>query len=77
MKQTLLFLFITLLSTFSFAQTELNITFPMTDQTSVSAYKCAWTGKDVNGDTWSFVNFNNNKNGWSLIKCGWFFYPRG
>ena len=71
MKKTLLFFFLTLFSTIVFAQTELNVTFPMTDQVSVSAYKSSWTGKDANGDTWSFVNFNNNKNGWSFIKCGW------
>lgn len=71
MRKSLLSLILTLLSGLAFAQTELKITFPMTGQTSVGGYKTTWTGKDANGDTWSFVNFNNNSNKWSLIKCGW------
>lgn len=71
MKKFLLSLFVAVLSCVASAQTILDVTFPMTDQESKGAYKCTWTGKDVDGNTWSFVNFNNNNNAWSLIKCGW------
>lgn len=71
MKRFLLSLFVAVLSCVASAQTTLDVTFPMTDQESKSAYKCTWTGKDADGNTWSFVNFNNNNNAWSLIKCGW------
>ena len=36
---------------------------------SVSSYDNSWTAtKD--GKTWTLVNFNNNKNAWSSVKCG-------
>ena len=71
MKKTLLFLLAILLSTITFAQTELSITFPMTEQVSIGSYSSSFTGKDTNGDTWTFSKFNNNNNKWTCIKCGW------
>ena len=36
---------------------------------AISAYNKTWTAtKD--GKTWTLVNFNNNNNGWSSVKCG-------
>ena len=71
MKKPLLFLLAILLSTITFAQTELSITFPMTEQVSIGSYSSSFTGKDTNGDTWTFSKFNNNNNKWTCIKCGW------
>ena len=42
---------------------------PDYNDASVSAYTETWTAtKD--GKTWTITNFNNNKNGWTSIKCG-------
>ena len=36
---------------------------------AISSYAKTWTAtKD--GKTWTLVNFNNNNNGWSSVKCG-------
>ena len=35
----------------------------------VSSYTDTWTNT-TNGFEWSLVNFNNNNNQWSLVKCG-------
>lgn len=71
MKKTLLLIVAIFSTVCAMAQGELKVTFPMDEQQSVSAYQTKWTGKDVNGGTWTFVNFNNNSNKWTLIKCGW------
>ena len=71
MKKTLLFLLAILLSTITYAQTELSITFPMTEQVSIGSYASSFTGKDANGGIWTFKKFNNNNNKWAYIKCGW------
>lgn len=39
------------------------------NQQSVQNYTSTWKAK-VNNLTWTLENFNNNKNGWDLVKCG-------
>ena len=71
MRKFLLFIFTAVFSAVNaFAQTGLEVTFPMNEQKGVSAYDKEWTGVDKDGGTWTFVGFNNNSNKWSLIKCG-------
>ena len=42
---------------------------PDYNDASVQTYTDTWTAtKD--GKTWTITNFNNNKNGWTSIKCG-------
>ena len=45
------------------------LTFPADSQDSVNGYTTNWTAK-IGSNSWDIVNFNNNKNGWSYIKCG-------
>lgn len=45
------------------------MTFPASDQVKVSAYYKTFTA-GWDGMTWIFANFNNNNNGWQLIKGG-------
>ena len=45
------------------------LTFPDGNQKSVSSYTDTWTAI-CDGYTFTIANFNNNKNGWSYIKCG-------
>lgn len=35
----------------------------------IGSYSNNWTATN-NGFTWNIVNFNNNNNGWSYVKCG-------
>lgn len=70
-RALMLVLVVTIFTGQSWGQTQLNLEFPLTDQTSISAYDADWTGKDSNGDVWSFYGFNNNKNSWAFIKCGY------
>ena len=85
MRKFLLFIFTAVFSAVNaFAQTELKVTFPMNEQTKVSAYDKEWTGVDADGGTWTFKSFNNNNTTpenvneptdkwkpWTYIKCGW------
>lgn len=49
---------------------ELEFTNPTTKENeSVSGYDLSWKAYS-NGKTWDIANFNNNRNGWELIKCG-------
>lgn len=45
------------------------LTFPDGNQKSVSSYTDTWDAI-CDGNTFTIVNFNNNKNGWAYIKCG-------
>ncbi len=45
------------------------LTFPDGNQKSVSSYTDTWTAI-CGGYTFTIANFNNNRNGWSYIKCG-------
>ncbi len=45
------------------------LTFPATNQEKSSSYTCNWTA-EVDDLQFAFTNFNNNNNGWNLIKCG-------
>ena len=45
------------------------LTFPDYNDSEVSSYTASWTATK-SGQVWNIVNFNNNKNGWSLIKAG-------
>ena len=45
------------------------LTFPADNQDSVSSYSTPWNATTGN-NSWEIVNFNNNKNAWSYIKCG-------
>ena len=62
-----------LIANFSFGQAYKTLTFPddNKDNNKVQAYNETWTAK-ISTDTWSIVNFNNNKwnNNWTFIKCG-------
>lgn len=45
------------------------LTFPDGNSEEISSYEKTWTAtcEDL---TWTIINFNNNKNAWSYIKCG-------
>lgn len=45
------------------------LTFPGGNSEEISSYEKTWTAtcEDL---TWTIINFNNNKNAWSYIKCG-------
>ena len=62
-----------LIANFSFGQAYKTLTFPDDNNATnkVGAYDKTWTAK-IGTDTWSIVNFNNNKwdNNWKWIKCG-------
>ena len=62
-----------LIANFSFGQAYKTLTFPDDDKATngIGAYDKTWTAK-IGKDTWSIVNFNNNKwqNNWKWIKCG-------
>ena len=45
------------------------LTFPDYNDVEISSYTAEWTAT-MNGATWTFNGFNNNKNAWTLIKCG-------
>lgn len=45
------------------------LTFPAANQGKSNSYTCNWTA-EVDGLQFAFTNFNNNNNGWNLIKCG-------
>jgi hypothetical protein len=45
------------------------LTFPDYNDAEISSYTAEWTAT-MNGATWTFNGFNNNKNAWTLIKCG-------
>ena len=45
------------------------LTFPDYNDSEISSYTASWTATK-SGQVWNIVNFNNNKNGWSLIKAG-------
>ncbi len=47
----------------------LALTFPDYNDKSVSSYTSSWTATK-SGQVWTIDNFNNNSNGWSLIKAG-------
>ena len=47
----------------------LTLTFPTYNDKSVSNYTDEWTAT-VDGKVWTLNGFNNNKNGWSSVKCG-------
>ena len=47
----------------------LALTFPDYNDKSVSSYTSSWTATK-SGQVWTINNFNNNSNGWSLIKAG-------
>lgn len=47
----------------------LALTFPDYNNKSVSGYTYSWTATK-SGQVWTIDNFNNNSNGWSLIKAG-------
>lgn len=72
MKKILLTLVAVLMTAvYASAEVVVEVTFPMDEQVKVGAYSKYWTGKDANGGLWHFEKFNNNNNGWNLIKCGW------
>ncbi len=45
------------------------LTFPEGNSKGVQNYTSTWSAT-IDGFTWNIVNFNNNNNGWSYIKCG-------
>ena len=45
------------------------LTFPDGNSKEISSYTDTWE-VTLNDFTWTISNFNNNKNGWSYIKCG-------
>lgn len=45
------------------------LTFPAENQKSVNNYTSTWQAI-VDGYTYTLVNFNNNQNKWSYVKCG-------
>ena len=45
------------------------LTFPDYNDAEISSYTDEWTAT-MNGASWTFNGFNNNKNAWSLVKCG-------
>lgn len=47
----------------------LALTFPDYNDKGVSSYTSSWTATK-SGQVWTINNFNNNSNGWSLIKAG-------
>ncbi len=47
----------------------LALTFPDYNDKGVSSYTSSWTATK-SGQVWTIDNFNNNSNGWSLIKAG-------
>ena len=47
----------------------LELTFPTYNDVSVANYTTEWTAT-VDGKVWTLNGFNNNNNGWSLVKCG-------
>lgn len=76
MKNYLRYAFIAVLAfiaNMAFGQAYKTLTFPDDDKATngISAYDKTWTAK-IGTDTWSIVNFNNNKwnNNWKWIKCG-------
>ena len=49
--------------------TPLVLTFPDYNDKGVSSYTAEWTAT-VDGKVWTLNGFNNNNNGWKLVKCG-------
>ena len=45
------------------------LTFPADSQDKVGSYTSDWTAT-IGSNSWQIVNFNNNNNGWTYIKCG-------
>ena len=45
------------------------LTFSADTQESVGSYTSDWSAT-IGANSWRIVNFNNNKNAWSYIKCG-------
>ena len=45
------------------------LSFPDYNDAEISSYTDEWTAT-MNGASWTFNGFNNNKNAWSLVKCG-------
>ncbi|MCF0182911.1 MAG: Ig-like domain-containing protein [Bacteroidaceae bacterium] len=72
MKKLLLTILTTICTVAGFAQdiAYKTLTFSAeTNSKAVSSYTNTWSGT-VGGFTWDIVNFNNNNNGWSYVRCG-------
>lgn len=53
----------------AFADAYKTLAFPEGNEKGVSSYTDTWTAT-IGDDVWTIENFNNNKNGWTYIKCG-------
>lgn len=52
------------------AQVVSSLAFPNANNQKIGSYTATWTAYNDSDETWTIDGFNNNNNGWSLIKCG-------